>query len=773
MSTGRHAQRANDAAVISCCTTRPAFGVSGRRFALYAPRVTPGELLRRGPFRRLWVGDAVSMFGDWFTYVAVGTLALSAGSGLLAVATVLVAHSLPRALLAPLAGRLADTLDRRRILVVVSLLRALVVVGMILAASAGAIVVLQALLFVRMALGAFIDPAASAALPQLVRRERLGTANALLGATYSTIFALGVAIGGLATAWIGPIGALVIDAVSFVIAAVILGGLPRLRPGDRHVDADTPVHADISADRGTLADAWRLAWRERQVLQASLIKLPLGLANGGAWILLHALAGGLADTALALGAFHCARALGTGLGPLLWARIPAWSGTAAGLHAGAAATFLGIGVFTIVSSPPALLLASALWGLGMGASWVTAATRIQTLTPNPMLGRIAAIDLMGHTLGQCLGGLAGALVAEAVQTAGAAGWLGLAAGLAVWLVLQALVGRRRGPAISISLLLACGAPTTSVPALDPPAPAVVAQPPAPAPAPAPASPISRLAARAVHHNDFARRQFYTWTTAEQAATLRTSRHLLVADATTGGLATPYSASLAALARRGDPGHEVATLLLERPDLRRHRYAWTSPFATTLGLGPRRYGDVLIGIELGPDAWIGRFTPAAREPFVFVDMQGRPVALAAVLADPGRIGAIYHVRDGPKDEVAFREYVVCNAAQITRWELATAELHALINEEIELLDALRRNVFAMLPEPALRASAAPAWASARATPTPLDLWHAALAFDSLHYRPSPGNLERNAAALRQYDHRGDPLVESRRPAQGQQLPQASR
>ena len=139
-------------------------------------------------FRRLWLGDAVSLLGDWFTYVAVGMLALETGGGLIAVAMVLVAHTLPRALFAPYAGRLADRHDRRRIMVIVSLLRAVIVVGMALAALADQLMVVQVLLFVRMAMGAFMDPAAHASLPQLLPVTLLGRANALLAATWSVVF---------------------------------------------------------------------------------------------------------------------------------------------------------------------------------------------------------------------------------------------------------------------------------------------------------------------------------------------------------------------------------------------------------------------------------------------------------------------------------------------------------------------------------------------------------------------------------------------------------
>lgn len=384
------------------------------------------ELLRHADFRRLWLGDAISMFGDWFTYVAVGMLALSSDEGLWAVALVLVAHTLPRAALAPVAGRLADRRDRRGLMVLGSLLRAAAVSGMIAAALVGAEGWLAALLCVRMGLSAFIEPAASAALPQLVPARLVSAANAWLGATWSVIFGLGVVVGGVVTAWLGPVAALAIDAATFVIAAGIFAGLPRLAPAGGQGQA-----------RGTMREAWALLRREPAVMQAALAKSPVALANGGAWVLLHALAGQarVGEAALTLGALHGLRAAGTGVGPLLWGRVRRLAGTGLGLAVGTWVTFVGVGAFVVAGRSGWALGAALLWGLGIGACWVTATTRIQTLTPNASLGRVAAIDLLGHTLGQCAGGVLGAWVATASGGAESAGWLGVGLGVVGWSVL--------------------------------------------------------------------------------------------------------------------------------------------------------------------------------------------------------------------------------------------------------------------------------------------------------------------------------------------------
>lgn len=289
--------------------------------------------------------------------------------------------------------------------------------------------------------------------------------------------------------------------------------------------------------------------------------------------------------------------------------------------------------------------------------------------------------------------------------------------------------------------------------------------------------VGLLAARAVHHDDFARARLYTWTTVEQGAALRTSRRLLVADASSGPGPTAFNLALQEIVKARGPGLAVASLLLEHPGLRRRRYAWTSPMATTLGLAERRYGDVLVGVELDPEAWIASFWPGAAEPFAFVALDGRRVEVAEALAEPRRIAAIYHVREGARELIPYREFVLCNESMVARWSLATPELARLVAEELALVEALRTGPFAHVPELAARLPAAATWARAPEGPSLVERWHASLAFDGPRYRPTPGNLVAIAGALRAYAGDGEPLEHRPErvfpPGQGQQVGQVSR
>ncbi|MCA9676224.1 MAG: MFS transporter, partial [Myxococcales bacterium] len=189
-------------------------------------------LFRRYPaFRRLWAAGAVSLVGDWLSFVAVSALALTSGGGAMGLALVFAAHALPAALLSPFAGALVDGLDRRRVLVGADLIASVATLAMAGAAVAGWLGVVQVLLLVRSATTALIPPGETAALRRLVGDEDRVAANSLLAATWSIAYVAGMALGG-AAALLGPALALAIDAATFLAAAAIHATLPSMRVGD-------------------------------------------------------------------------------------------------------------------------------------------------------------------------------------------------------------------------------------------------------------------------------------------------------------------------------------------------------------------------------------------------------------------------------------------------------------------------------------------------------------------------------------------------------------
>lgn len=395
-------------------------------------------LLRRRPhFRRFWLANLTSQLGDWLTYVAVSVLALETGTGAIAVAMVLLAHQLPQALLSPFGGAIADRFDRKKVMLFAAASQSVLTAGMVVAAALGALLAVQLLLTLRMALVAFTDTAENASLPRLIDRDELELANSLSAGTWSVTFALGVAVGGVLVAWVGPIAAIAIDAGTFALAAVLLAGLPAIPPEhDQHSAAKTKGIAR------ELFDAWRFAEERPAILTAVFAKAPVAFAGGAAWIYLvesstqWALLGAGAIT---LGALHAMRGIGTGVGPVVALMMESKKQNT-GLVLGVSALAVAGGIFLLsLSDGPGLALVAVLiWGMGSGANWVKSTSLLQKLAPDGFRGRLAAIDLLSSALAMCGGAFCGAWLMDAGVSRALSPWMGILLGAAGYALVHGL-----------------------------------------------------------------------------------------------------------------------------------------------------------------------------------------------------------------------------------------------------------------------------------------------------------------------------------------------
>jgi dTMP kinase len=148
----------------------------------------PGVLSIK-PFRRLWIALSLSSLGDWLSIVALTALAPSLASGGLAakgsaVSGVWLATLLPALLFGPLAGALADRLDRRMTMIVGDVIRGLLFVSIPLFPNLTWIYIAK---FLAGVATQFWSPATSASIPNLVPKDKLERANQLsLLTTYGT-----------------------------------------------------------------------------------------------------------------------------------------------------------------------------------------------------------------------------------------------------------------------------------------------------------------------------------------------------------------------------------------------------------------------------------------------------------------------------------------------------------------------------------------------------------------------------------------------------------
>ena len=176
------------------------------------PKITLLVPLRNRNFRYLTAGEIVSDLGDWLDFLAIIALIVYRwGLGPTALAAFSVATVLPRVVLAPVAGVLADRLDRRTVMIAADLARVPVVLAMVFAPN---LTTLLALVVLKGCFSTFFTPAWQATIRATVPEEDLLAANSLSQLSLQMTKVLGPALGGVLVAVSGPRAAFVADAVS-------------------------------------------------------------------------------------------------------------------------------------------------------------------------------------------------------------------------------------------------------------------------------------------------------------------------------------------------------------------------------------------------------------------------------------------------------------------------------------------------------------------------------------------------------------------------------
>jgi len=185
--------------------------------------MTYRQLLKQNPtVRTLWFAALVSEFGSWFSTVAIYTLLLSFGASPLIIAAAAAFHWLPGALQAPIAGVIVDRSNTKPLMLILIAIELITTLMLLLITSPSHVWLLLILLFIRMGAASMFFTAQMALLPSIVSEDELRTANDINAITWSFTFISGMALGGIAVEYLGITAAILIDALTFVIALLIL-----------------------------------------------------------------------------------------------------------------------------------------------------------------------------------------------------------------------------------------------------------------------------------------------------------------------------------------------------------------------------------------------------------------------------------------------------------------------------------------------------------------------------------------------------------------------
>ena len=374
------------------------------------------ELLQRNrDLRLLFAAQVVSFLGDWFADVALLGLVLDLTHSDVAAAGILVAGFFPSFLMTPLTGAAADRFDRRRLVVLVSSLQVVAALTFLLVGG-GTVWIAFAGRALVAALAAFIIPATSAAVPNLVDAEDLATANALLGGVWGAMVAVGAAVGGAFAAAFGRDASFVADALTFVVAALLVARIRRPMSAAPAVDAPTAQSRARMRPIADLREGLAYARSHKDVLYLMLSKGGFGLAAGVVALLAVLATDTFHGGDGSIGLLLASRGLGALLGPILARRFTT-GGVPTILYACGLGGFLYGAGYLFVSVSPTIAIACLfvlVAHLAGGAQWTLSTIGLQLAVPDALRGRIFAADFALVTLTMSVsflvaGSLSGAL----------------------------------------------------------------------------------------------------------------------------------------------------------------------------------------------------------------------------------------------------------------------------------------------------------------------------------------------------------------------------
>ncbi len=358
-------------------------------------------------FWKFWTGQTISTLGSSFTSFAFPLLIFKLTGSSLNLALTVMATVLPYLLFGLVIGAWVDRVNRKRLMVVTDLARALVIASIPLASVQGFLSVwwIYAVAFLNSALTICFDAANFAAVPSLVRQEDLVTANGQVQAGYSTAKVGGPLLGGLLIIVVPLPMLLLIDAVSFLVSAgslVLITTSFNITPDGRR--APTSLRQDIVEGLRYVLKHPILSWITLLLLLVNFI-----LPTSSAQLVLFAKQW-FAASDTQVGLLYAGGSLGTVVFSLAAGRFrKRWP-----LGTIALGALMMEGVLTTMTAVThwywVLLV---LWALRGGADvlfTITAYSLTQTAVPNQLLGRVITVTRVltwsTASLGALLGGLA-------------------------------------------------------------------------------------------------------------------------------------------------------------------------------------------------------------------------------------------------------------------------------------------------------------------------------------------------------------------------------
>jgi putative nucleotidyltransferase with HDIG domain len=359
-----------------------------------APPVRYGDVLAIRPFRLLWIGQAVSYFGDMMNTTGLAIMLFLVTHSPSLVAAGLITKAVPSILFGLVAGPLVDRFNRQRVMIAADIARALVTLSIPFLATQWLPGVFVAVFLVAGA-SAFFNPAKQAILPNLVPGRYLVAANGLISSSEKTMELLGYASAGIIAAALSWAPLFVIDSATYLFSAVTILGVTDLarRPLQRALTVFKDIKEGarfILADR-TLSASMALTTGGTLfygMILPILVVMAYGPLNGGA------IGYGLIEAAVGAGAI-----IGALTAPRAVRRVRAGILIILGV--------LGVGITTLLTGLSSVLWLAILFLFVQGVVNMTYYVPLISLTqrqaPDYVRGRVMATRFLLVQAGALVG----------------------------------------------------------------------------------------------------------------------------------------------------------------------------------------------------------------------------------------------------------------------------------------------------------------------------------------------------------------------------------
>jgi len=350
------------------------------------------------------IGDGIAL--------AAGPLLVASQTGdPLLVSMALLSQQLPNLLFGIPAGAIADRFDRRRIIVAVDLARAavLAILAGTIVADGGNIAVVLLALFILGTAEIFSDVAASTVVPQLVRREDLGIANARIrGSALLTNNLLGPPMGAFL------FGAGMALPFAANAACFALGALLVTRVVTDIVEATGDRREEMRDLRAEIVDGLRWLIDHPPMRTLALTIVLFNVTYGAAWgVLVLYARERLGMDAVGFGLLSTAIAIGGVVGTASYGRLERRFALGDIMRVGLLIETFTHLVLALTTSPAIALVTMAVFGAHTFV-WGTTSTVVrQRAVPDELLGRVTGVYQVGLIGGLVVGTPIGGLLARA------------------------------------------------------------------------------------------------------------------------------------------------------------------------------------------------------------------------------------------------------------------------------------------------------------------------------------------------------------------------